>query len=120
LNGISYSAHHSHYTDQIIANFLGLSFNDLGVFQPFHINRKSLNEFLYAKWFDEFKNSVSTWPDNFFENKDDLISASKIHPNSRLTLLITGYSRSLHFSNRIGKADSLLCLSNGNMWSGSI
>ena len=98
LNGISYSAHHTHYTDQIIANFLGLSFNDLGVFQPFHIDRKSLNEFLYAKWFDEFKNSVSTWPANFFENKEDLISASKIPPNSRLTQLITGHSRLLHFS----------------------
>ena len=66
---------------------------------------------MYAKWFDEFKNYVSTWPANFFENKNDLVSASKIPPNSRLTQLITRHSKFLHFSNRIGKADSPLCLS---------
>ena len=54
--------------------------------------------------------AVSIWSANVFENKDDFISASTIPPNSRLTQLITGHSRLLHFLNRIGKADSPLCL----------
>ena len=36
LNGFSYSAHHSDYTDQIIANFGGPAFNDFSASQPFH------------------------------------------------------------------------------------
>jgi len=48
LNVISYSAHHSHYTNQIIANFLVLPLMT-SASQPFHIDRKSLNEFSYAK-----------------------------------------------------------------------
>ena len=55
LNGINYSAHHSYYTDQIIANIFGPSFKDFSASQPFHIDCKKLNEFWYAKLFDEFK-----------------------------------------------------------------
>ena len=38
-NVISYLAHHRHYSDRIIANFLGPSFNDFSASQPFHIDR---------------------------------------------------------------------------------
>ena len=104
-----YSVDHSVFTDEIVAELLGVEFLMENYFSPFQLNRSVLKNALYNKWYVIFENYMSSWPVRFFKCKEDLICAQKLEPSYILTQFITGHSKLNYFLHRIGMTDSPTC-----------
>ena len=104
------SSNHSTFTDESLVDILGLSTVREIHTSTFHINRKALKNILYGRWYEEFKNKVSSWSIRFFASTEDLLAVCKVQPSYHLTQIITGHCRLNFFLHRINKIDTELCL----------